>query len=150
MLFENEQKKYDKLIKAIKKGESKEKLLALADDLVNAFMPFYDGMCFPTDEFENEKYLVTRNTFVSHFDVKVYYGYTLYEWKREYQDPPTKLKEIDPNFKLKKWCEIFHCTSEKKQKLDQTWIEETIKLLNRIHTKRRVNDESKEEDHGKP
>ena len=139
MLFENEQKKYDSLVKAIKKGESKEKLLALTDDLVNAFMPFYDGMMFPIDEFCNDNYLVRRNAFVNSYDCSVNYGYTLYEWTGEYQETPPRLKALDQDLKIKEWREIFHCTSEKKQKLNQAWVDETLKLLELLHKKDKTN-----------
>lgn len=139
MLFENEQKKYDAIIKAIKKGESKDNLILKVDELVSAFYPFYEGMIFPIDEYNNETHLVRREAFVNSFDGRVNYGYTLYEWRGEYQEPTEKMKELLPELKLKQWCEIFHCTSEKKQKLNQAWVDETLKLLDMLHNKHKTN-----------
>ena len=127
MLFENEQKKYVKLIKAINKGESKENLIELIDDLVNAFMSFYDGMIFPIDEYSNENYLVHREAFVTYYDMSVHYGYTLYEWTGGYRE------------ELKEWREIFHCTSEKKQKVNQEWVDKTLRLLEILRNKKKEN-----------
>ena len=142
MLFENEQKKYQDLILAIEQHATKDEIIAKVDELVNAFMPFYDGMIFPVDEFCNDNYLVRRNAFVNSYDCCVNYGYTLYKWDGEYEETNERMKKFLPDFKPKKWREIFHCCSAKKQKLNQEWIDETLKLLNLLHDKHKTNEEN--------
>lgn len=58
-------------------------------------------------------YYCSRSAFVSWYDARVNYGYSVYEWTGNYFE-----KELSPvtktKFRFKEWKEIFHTHSETK------------------------------------